>query len=164
VSPQIIDAKNIHQANLLVLHRALSALHKKLALINDDVGAGLARPHNRSGRLPPSLKLWRTRKLAPTLTHVLIDGRFMIPAWSGSQEAVIDGDAKIFSIAAASILAKVYRDQLMMKQDAQFPGYGFSAHKGYGTAAHCAAIRQHGLTPIHRRSFCSRILSGEGHP
>ena len=63
------------------------------------------------------------------------------------------GDARSYSIAAASVLAKVTRDRLMRAFDREFPGYGFAAHKGYGTAAHLAAIARLGPCPIHRRSF-----------
>ena len=70
---------------------------------------------------------------------------------------IIKGDAKSDSIAAASILAKVTRDHMMMEYDVQYPGYGFSKHKGYGTKDHYAAIREKGMTPIHRRSFLKVI-------
>jgi len=69
------------------------------------------------------------------------------------QEAIIHGDALCHSIGAASILAKVERDRYMRQQAALYPGYGFETHKGYGTAAHMAAIRQLGPCPLHRRSF-----------
>lgn len=70
---------------------------------------------------------------------------------------IIKGDAKSDSIAAASILAKVTRDHIMMDYDVQYPGYGFSKHKGYGTKDHYTAIREKGMTPIHRRSFLKVI-------
>ena len=70
---------------------------------------------------------------------------------------IIKGDAKSNSIAAASILAKVSRDHIMMEYDKEYPGYGFGKHKGYGTKDHYAAIREHGMTPIHRRSFLKVI-------
>ena len=70
---------------------------------------------------------------------------------------IIKGDAKSDSIAAASILAKVTRDHIMMDYDVQYPGYGFAKHKGYGTRDHYAAIREKGMTPIHRRSFLKVI-------
>ena len=66
---------------------------------------------------------------------------------------IIKGDATSYSIACASILAKVTRDRLMKEYDEMYPEYGFSGHKGYGTAAHIAALKQYGPTPIHRRSF-----------
>lgn len=66
---------------------------------------------------------------------------------------IIKGDAKSYCIAAASILAKVYRDRLMLRYDAEYPIYGFAAHKGYGTAAHIEAIKKYGPCPLHRRTF-----------
>ena len=83
---------------------------------------------------------------------VLVDGLpgagFPCPA-----ENVIKGDAKSASIAAASIVAKVYRDEVMEELEKSYPGYGFAAHKGYGTAFHLEALRRLGVTPVHRRSF-----------
>ncbi len=70
---------------------------------------------------------------------------------------IIKGDAKSDSIAAASILAKVTRDHMMAEYAQEYPGYGFEKHKGYGTKDHYAAIREHGMTPIHRRSFLKVI-------
>ena len=70
---------------------------------------------------------------------------------------IIKGDAKSNSIAAASILAKVSRDRMMVKLDEQYPGYGFAQHKGYGTAAHYAAIHELGISPIHRMSFLKKM-------
>lgn len=83
---------------------------------------------------------------------VLVDGN-RHPTIALPQQAIIKGDQKSFSIAAASIVAKVYRDDLMVNLDSRYPGYALSVHKGYGTAKHQAAIRQHGLSDIHRRSF-----------
>lgn len=84
--------------------------------------------------------------------HVLVDGR-AIPGIGIPQDAIVGGDGKIFSIAAASIVAKVYRDDLMLSYDKQYPRYGFARHKGYGTAEHIRALREHGPCEIHRRSF-----------
>jgi ribonuclease HII len=69
------------------------------------------------------------------------------------QQAIIDGDAKIFSIAAASIIAKEHRDSLMEKVHELYPMYNFAQHKGYGTLEHRQAIRQYGPSPVHRKSF-----------
>ena len=69
------------------------------------------------------------------------------------QTALVKGDARSYSIAAASVLAKVTRDRLMLEFDRRFPTYGFAEHKGYGTPAHMAAITSHGPCEIHRRSF-----------
>ncbi len=84
--------------------------------------------------------------------HVLVDGR-RIPEVGIPQEVICSGDEKIFSIAGASIVAKVYRDNLMILFDREFPQYGFARHKGYGTAEHIRAIREHGPCRLHRRSF-----------
>lgn len=81
-----------------------------------------------------------------------------IPAVEIPQVAIIKGDAKSVSIAAASILAKVTRDQMMEAYDTLYPQYGFARHKGYGTAAHIAALRQYGPCPIHRRSFITKFV------
>ena len=76
-------------------------------------------------------------------------------------KSIIKGDALSYSIAAASILAKVYRDRLMREYDAQYPEYGFEKHKGYGTAAHIDAIRRIGPCPIHRRTFIKNFVNDE---
>ena len=82
----------------------------------------------------------------------LVDGN-RDPGLGLPTRTVVKGDAKCACVAAASILAKVTRDRLMVEYDAQYPGYGFAIHKGYGTKAHYAAIDALGLCPIHRRSF-----------
>ena len=83
---------------------------------------------------------------------LLIDGKDMID-WPGKQQAVIHGDATSFSIAAASVLAKVYRDRLLVEWDAEYPGYGLARHKGYGSPEHFAALARLGPTPLHRKTF-----------
>ena len=89
-------------------------------------------------------------RLPPAL--VMVDGN-RLPVLPMRAEAVIDGDAKVKAISAASILAKVHRDRWCAEIDAHWPQYGFAAHKGYGTAAHLAALREHGACEHHRRSF-----------
>ncbi|MGB5484788.1 ribonuclease HII, partial [Parasphingorhabdus sp.] len=84
--------------------------------------------------------------------HVLVDGN-RLPRWHFSAEAVIGGDAIHPCISAASILAKEYRDRLMIAAAEQYPQYGWERNKGYGTAEHLAALRQYGPTPLHRKSF-----------
>jgi ribonuclease HII len=84
--------------------------------------------------------------------HVLVDAR-RIPACDLPQEAIVGGDARCHAIAAASILAKTARDELMRRYDQEFPGYGFADHKGYSTDSHRDAIRRLGPCTIHRRSF-----------
>ena len=84
---------------------------------------------------------------------LLIDGNTVIPDLKIDQKAIIDGDAKINSIAAASIAAKVSRDQIIFEYADQYPEYNFKANKGYGTAEHIAALEKHGSSPIHRKTF-----------
>jgi len=84
---------------------------------------------------------------------ILIDGNQKIPGIDHVQETIVGGDGKVFSIAAASIVAKVYRDRLMAKLHQEFPEYNWERNKGYGTKAHKAALQKHGLTPHHRASF-----------
>jgi ribonuclease HII len=91
-------------------------------------------------------------QLNPKPQHVLVDG-MKIKWLPYSQTALVQGDGKSYSIAAASVLAKVTRDRLMRNYDRQYPGYGFAEHKGYATPQHYAAIKTHGACPIHRRSF-----------
>lgn len=91
----------------------------------------------------------------------LIDGNRIPPQLNGRAQTVIKGDAQSESIAAASILAKVTRDRLLVELDARYPQYGFAAHKGYGTAAHTAALLEYGPCPEHRPSFLKKIL-GDG--
>ena len=91
------------------------------------------------------------------VTDVLIDALTGLNI-SARQHPIIHGDALSYSIACASIIAKVERDRYMIEQDALYPEYGFARNKGYGTAAHIAAIRKHGLCPIHRKSFLRSYL------
>ncbi len=85
--------------------------------------------------------------------YILLDGRFLIPNASFKQKAIIKGDNLIFSIAAASIIAKVTRDRLMREAHEQFPQYGFNQHKGYGTKLHLERLLKYGPCLIHRKSF-----------
>ena len=91
-------------------------------------------------------------QLQPPPQHVLVDGR-PVKTMRFPQTALVKGDAKSYSIAAASVLAKVTRDRMMREFHGQFPDYGFAEHKGYGTPQHLAAIAKFGACPIHRRSF-----------
>jgi len=91
-------------------------------------------------------------RLQPAPQHALVDGR-PVKSLRVPQTALIKGDARSYSIAAASVLAKVTRDHLMLEYHEQWPAYGFAEHKGYGTARHLAALAKHGPCPIHRRSF-----------
>ena len=89
---------------------------------------------------------------------LLLNDAVTIPGIDIKQVPIIKGDAKSASIAAASIVAKVTRDRLMVEYDAQYPEYAFAANKGYGTGAHIEALKKYGPTPIHRRSFIGNFV------
>ena len=95
---------------------------------------------------------------------VLVDGNLRIPGVTCSQRAIVAGDRRSASVAAASILAKVVRDAFMARADRRYPAYGFRQHKGYATAAHLEALGRLGPCPLHRRSFHGVIPGGTGEP
>lgn len=127
VSVEEIDRINILQASLLAMVKALDAL-------------GLA---------PDCLLIDGNQ---PIPLHLLRQSR-RAADWRPHQMPIVKGDQLCLSIAAASIIAKVARDKMMVAYDEQFPDYGFANHKGYGSAAHLKALRRHGPSPIHRKSF-----------
>ena len=90
--------------------------------------------------------------LSHDCAHVLVDGN-RCPKWRWTSTAIVEGDAKCLSIAAASILAKEARDRMMIEAAGAHPQYGWETNKGYGSPQHLAALREHGPTPLHRRSF-----------
>jgi ribonuclease HII len=92
------------------------------------------------------------QQLALSPDYLLIDGLDRID-WPCPQQPVVQGDGTSFSIAAASVLAKVHRDRLLVEFDSQFPGYGLASHKGYCSPEHMAALARLGPTPLHRRSY-----------
>ncbi len=89
---------------------------------------------------------------------ILVDALNNMDTLGIPYKSIVKGDAKVYSIAAASIIAKVTRDRIMREWDSVYPQYGFSSHKGYGTAKHIAAIKEYGLCPLHRRSFTKNFV------
>ncbi|PWU15373.1 MAG: ribonuclease HII [Bdellovibrio sp.] len=85
--------------------------------------------------------------------HVVVDGHLPIPGWTGAQTPVVDGDAQVKEISAASIVAKVARDQIMREWAERYPQYDFEKNKGYGSKKHREALQIHGPCPIHRKTF-----------
>ena len=98
----------------------------------------------------------RTLKVKPEL--ILVDALTNIDTCGVPYQSIIKGDAKSYSIAAASIIAKVTRDRIMREWDKVYPQYGFEKHKGYGTAAHISAIKENGLCPLHRKTFIKHFI------
>ncbi len=153
VSPEEVDSINIHNASLLAMRKAvggllISVIPESRTKYYSSAISGI-QPQDYGSRLGG-----RDDKLK---TFIFIDGKFPIPDLNLDQEAVTGGDNKVISIAAASIIAKVYRDDLMRKFDKQFPNYEFAKHKGYATEYHRNMVLQYGLSPIHRLSFCKSL-------
>lgn len=128
-----IDGSDILSADLLAMSRAFDTLCLKpeIVLVDGDVLPELNNPMNSGER------------------------------FGGVVKNVIGGDAKSEAVAAASIIAKVERDEEMIRLAEKYPEYGFEKHKGYGTKAHLEAIREHGLCPVHRKTFLKKYLKDE---
>ncbi|MDO8592192.1 MAG: ribonuclease HII [bacterium] len=122
-----------------------------------EVGVGLCDHHTIDKINILQATFLAMKKAIGTLKNkpdfLIIDGSMRLPNCSTPQQAYIKGDERIFSIAAASIIAKVTRDKIMMEMDKMYPNYGFAAHKGYGTKLHLEKLKQFGHCPIHRQSF-----------
>jgi ribonuclease HII len=121
-----------------------------------NVGVGLASPEEIDAiNILQATFLAMTRAvdaLGVEPHHILVDGN-RLPQWRWPAQAIIGGDALHPCISAASIIAKEYRDRIMIAADADYPGYGWASNKGYGAAAHMAALKILGPTPLHRKSF-----------
>jgi len=134
-------------------------MHNALAV---GVGSGSVEMIDKRNILQATKHAMRSAldQLSTTPQALLLDA-IQLPGLKIPQRSLIKGDARCLSIAAASIIAKVTRDRLMLTLHAEYPEYGFDQHKGYGTAAHLAALQAHGATPHHRYSFAPvRQLSG----
>jgi ribonuclease HII len=132
---KIIDRINILQASLLAMKKAVIDLLKNLKR------SDLSRPQ-------------RPKEVGPlSFSIILVDGNKIISGLKMEQRAIVGGDRKVKSIAAASIIAKVTRDRLMLKMHQKFPHYGFDKHKGYGTKIHLQSLKKYGPSAIHRLSF-----------
>ena len=128
-----IERYNILQATLMAMARALAAMRRRMG----------ATPENG---IPATILIDGTQLIPPAYFR-----NFGVPL--PEQRAIVDGDALIPAISAASILAKTFRDALMIKLDARWPQYGFARHKGYGTKEHREALREFGPCPLHRMGF-----------
>ena len=137
-------------------HKARERLEPEIRQIATGIGIGVVEVGeiDRINIYQAGLKAMRLAldQLPVRPEHVLIDGR-VLKDYPTPQSTFKKGDRDIYSIAAASIIAKTYRDRLMLALDRQYPQYGFARHRGYGTAAHREALRTYGPCPAHRRSF-----------
>jgi ribonuclease HII len=146
----LTDSKKISEKRRLQLFPLI-----KYAAIACEIGVVSHTTIDRINILEASLLAMAkaVKKLTVQPDYLLVDGKFTIKQLSIRQKAIINGDALVASIAAASIIAKVSRDWLMDSYHQDYPHYGFNQHKGYGTKAHLTAIQAHGPCPIHRLSF-----------
>jgi len=129
----------------------------QILLLSSDYGIGQssAREIDKFGiRVATELSMIRAlKKLKENPSELLIDGPLLLRPWNGIQKNIVSGDSKFTSIASASIVAKVSRDNLMEKLEKKYPGYLLSKNKGYGTREHFKIIKQNGITTLHRKSF-----------
>lgn len=143
-----LSAKRREQLSELIKERALAYAITEIS--NEEIDEINILQATRKGMREALLAL----KIAPDA--VLTDGNMTLDI-PFPQQSVVHGDALSYSIGAASIIAKVYRDALMDKLAEAFPAYGFEKNKGYGTAAHIAAIKEAGVCPFHRRTFTKKL-------
>ena len=137
-----------------------SLLPKILKLSKDwGIGQSSVREIDRYGiRHATELSMVRAiYKLKLTPSKIYIDGNLPLTLWHGEQENIIKGDSKLTSISAASILAKVKRDALMIRLEEKYKGYVLYKNKGYGTSDHFLSIKQFGITNMHRKSFLKKL-------
>ncbi|MDP0497524.1 MAG: ribonuclease HII [Verrucomicrobiota bacterium JB024] len=143
-SVEEIDRLNILGATRLAMARALEEL-----------------PHSLPRIEAEEMPLFAPEPAGSVRLHILIDGK-PLKKFPYAHAGLVKGDSRSLCIAAASIVAKVTRDRLMVELDADFPDYGFAGHKGYGTTAHCDALRRHGPSPHHRALFLRKVLGDAG--
>ena len=136
------------------------SLLPKILLLSSDYGIGQSsvREIDRHGiRVATELSMIRAlKKLKEKPSEVLIDGPLLLRPWRGIQKNVISGDSKFISISAASIVAKVFRDNLMKRLEKKYSGYLVFKNKGYGTREHLSIIKENGITNLHRKSFLKK--------
>jgi len=132
----------------------------KILLLSSDYGIGQssAREIDKLGiRVATELSMIRAlKKLKEKPSELIIDGPLLLRPWNGIQKNIISGDSKFISIASASIVAKVSRDNLMEKLEKKYSGYLIFRNKGYGTREHFSLIKKNGITKLHRKSFLKK--------
>ena len=137
-----------------------NSLLPKILLLSSDYGIGQssAREIDNFGiRVATELSMMRAiKKLKKTPSELIIDGPLSLRPWNGIQKNIVSGDSKFISISSASIIAKVYRDNLMERLDKKYPGYLIFKNKGYGTKEHLSFIKNKGITDLHRKSFLKK--------
>lgn len=151
----INDSKKISESKREVLYEKITdeAIAWSTGIINEDEIDEINVLNATKKALTEAIS-----KLSVKPELILVDALEKIDTYSIPYTSIIKGDAKIYSISCASIIAKVTRDRIMRTYGKLYPEYGFESHKGYGTAKHIEAIKQYGLCPIHRRSFTKHFV------
>ena len=155
VLPELPELPGVFDSKQLSAAEREELLSELMALPGIDVGVGIV-----DAAVIDEINILRATHLAmkkallalKKVDVALVDG-LAVPGLPVPSRNLVGGDARCASIAAASIVAKVRRDAIMVEADKVYPGYGFASHKGYGCAAHVAALKKLGVTPLHRRSF-----------
>ena len=156
------------ECDILYINDSKKLSEKKREMLYDEimekaeaVGIGIVGPE-RIDEINILQATYEAMRIAvsklPLQPDLMLNDAVTIPGLTMKQVSIIKGDAKSASIGAASIIAKVTRDRMMVEYDSIFPEYGFASNKGYGTAAHIAALKELGPTPIHRRSFIGNFV------
>ena len=132
----------------------------KILLLSSDYGIGQssAKEIDKLGiRIATELSMIRAiKKLKEKPSELIIDGPLLLRPWNGIQKNIVSGDSKFISVASASIVAKVYRDDLMERLEKKYSGYLIFKNKGYGTREHLSLIKRNGITNLHRKSFLKK--------
>ena len=132
----------------------------KILLLSSDYGIGQSsvREIDKLGiRVATELSMMRAlKKLKEKPSELIIDGPLLLRPWKENQKNIVSGDSKFTSIAAASIVAKISRDNLMERLEKEYPGYFIFKNKGYGTKEHFSIIKENGITNLHRKSFLKK--------
>ena len=140
--------------------RKRKLLLPKILLLSSDYGIGQSsvREIDKLGiRVATELSMIRAlKKLKEKPSELIIDGPLLLRPWNGIQKSIISGDSKFISIASASIIAKVYRDNLIERLEKKYSGYFIFKNKGYGTREHLSSIKENGITNLHRKSFLQK--------
>ena len=136
-------------------------LFSKILLLSSDYGIGQSsvREIDKLGiRVATELSMIRAlKKLKGKPSEIIIDGPLLLRPWKGTQKNIVSGDSKFISIASASIIAKVSRDNLMERLEKKYSGYLIFKNKGYGTKEHFSKIKDNGITKLHRKSFLKKL-------
>lgn len=153
----IRDSKKLTPKRRTEWYRGIKA-HKSLVYAVISISAQDIDKHGISHAARSAIEIGLTKlAVSPASSYVMLDAGLLAPR-EFRQISIIKGDEKIPVIAAASIMAKVTRDRAMMRMHTKYPIYDFASHKGYGTEAHIFNIKKHGLSLIHRKTFCARIV------